>query len=246
MEKMENSKQSAFPTMEQNQHVGLTGKEDGLNKREYFAAKAMNGLLAADAKYGGVTNNYKMLAEDAVAHADALLSALAKQTDVKKKIKLAEKKIKERNKPKTLIISGDIPQKVKKYCTTFNLNIGEWVENILVKEIEKNNCVILEEGTSEEILDKLSLEISEKYLKEYNKERILFKSNKLLMSSSLKFYGYSLIDSNPIYEFLGKDIKKIQEFFKLNDIEAILVNKSEVSKGILYNEKLQDFTHIEI
>lgn len=84
---MKNSEQPAFAVSKEmcempNGEINIEEYPFGLTKREYFAAKAMNGLLAADAKYGGVTNNYKMLAEDAVAHADAVLSALAKQTDV--------------------------------------------------------------------------------------------------------------------------------------------------------------------
>ena len=77
---MENSIQPAFAVSKKMAEMSeITDYPYGLTKREYLAAKAMNGLLAADAKYGGVTNNYKMLAEDAVAHADALLSALEKK-----------------------------------------------------------------------------------------------------------------------------------------------------------------------
>ena len=43
----------------------------GLTKREYFAALALQGLLAGDPDVA-----YKGAAEDAVSHADALIKAL--------------------------------------------------------------------------------------------------------------------------------------------------------------------------
>jgi hypothetical protein len=53
----------------------------GLTKLEYASIEAMKGLLAADAKYGGKTNEYKLLAIDAINHAKALLIQLEeKQT----------------------------------------------------------------------------------------------------------------------------------------------------------------------
>lgn len=48
----------------------------GLTKREYFAGLAMQGLLAADAKYNGKTNDRESLAVDAIAFADALIAEL--------------------------------------------------------------------------------------------------------------------------------------------------------------------------
>lgn len=51
---------------------GLT-KPHGLTKREYFAACALQGILAEDVR-GDV--GYTILAEDAVRHADALIAAL--------------------------------------------------------------------------------------------------------------------------------------------------------------------------
>jgi hypothetical protein len=60
--------------------IGLGSiKSNDLTKREHFAGLAMQGLLSADAKYGGKTNNYKMLAEDALCHADALIQELNKK-----------------------------------------------------------------------------------------------------------------------------------------------------------------------
>lgn len=50
----------------------------GLTKREHFAAMAMQGLLSANAIYGGKTNDRDALAKDAVAFADAVLKELSK------------------------------------------------------------------------------------------------------------------------------------------------------------------------
>jgi hypothetical protein len=50
----------------------------GLTKREHFAGLAMQGLLSANATYGGRTNNNEMLALNSLQVADALLAALDK------------------------------------------------------------------------------------------------------------------------------------------------------------------------
>jgi hypothetical protein len=59
----------AFPTPDE--------EFDGLSKREYFAAKAMQGMLAA----GYHTNSQTVLqnAQDCVEYADALIEALEKE-----------------------------------------------------------------------------------------------------------------------------------------------------------------------
>jgi acetolactate synthase regulatory subunit len=49
--------------------------DEGLTKREYFAAMAMQGLLSCDAKYGGKEDHIK-LTRDSVRHADLLINAL--------------------------------------------------------------------------------------------------------------------------------------------------------------------------
>ncbi len=50
----------------------------GLTKREHFAGLAMQGLLSANATYGGRTNNNEMLALNSLQVADALLAELDK------------------------------------------------------------------------------------------------------------------------------------------------------------------------
>ena len=54
------------------QFIDGRGYEYGLTKREYFAAKAMEGLLANP----NVEMNWNPLAKESVAQADALIAAL--------------------------------------------------------------------------------------------------------------------------------------------------------------------------
>jgi len=51
------------------------GNFNGLTKREYFAAMAMQGLLSCNAKYGG-KEDYIKLTQDSVRYADLLINAL--------------------------------------------------------------------------------------------------------------------------------------------------------------------------
>lgn len=48
--------------------------QDGMSLRDWFAGQALNGLLAANATYGGKTNNWPATANDAFAFADAMLA----------------------------------------------------------------------------------------------------------------------------------------------------------------------------
>jgi hypothetical protein len=73
---MDNKNQPAFPVLELKQlgdKMLLDCATMGLTKREYFAAKAMQGLMATD--YVGT---YEMFAERAVNMSDALIAELSK------------------------------------------------------------------------------------------------------------------------------------------------------------------------
>jgi hypothetical protein len=59
-----------------NSQPKFTDEASSLTKREYFAVKAMQGLLAANATYGNKTDNRSALAKDAILFADALLKEL--------------------------------------------------------------------------------------------------------------------------------------------------------------------------
>lgn len=170
---------------------------------------------------------------------------------LKEKVKEIEKKIKENNKPKTITISGNVHNKIKKFCGALNLNIGEWSEKVLLKEIEDNNCVIILEehdsGTSYEDRIKEDSEIlKDKYIKEKQKSKYLIKSNKLIFSDQLKFNGYSRIDGQPIYEFTGEDMthfKMVNDFDKLE----VTFEKIDINFGFLKtNEELEDYVILDV
>jgi hypothetical protein len=169
---------------------------------------------------------------------------------LKEKVKEIEKKIKENNKPKTITISGNVHNKIKKFCGALNLNIGEWSEKVLLKEIEDNNCVIILEehdsGKSYEDRIKEDSEIlKDKYIKEKQKSKYLIKSNKLIFSDQLKFNGYSRIDGLPIYEFTGEDMthfKMVNDFDKLD----VTFEKIDINFGFLKtNEELEDYVILD-
>ena len=76
---MENSELSAFPRNEKN---SMAIEYQGLTKREYFAAMAMQGLLVRYVENGMYGNqiNYPMVEQAAVMQADALINELHKPT----------------------------------------------------------------------------------------------------------------------------------------------------------------------
>lgn len=81
---MKNSDKPIYPIADEQGYVGnlevilknCNNPSIGLTKREYFAAMAMQGLLSADARYKGRTDNRESLAKDAIAQADELLKQL--------------------------------------------------------------------------------------------------------------------------------------------------------------------------
>ena len=64
---------SAFPIVETNQTSSI---EAGMTLRDYFAAKALNGLLAALGAHD--VTDYDEIAHDAYMAADAMLKAMEK------------------------------------------------------------------------------------------------------------------------------------------------------------------------
>lgn len=136
-------------------------------------------------------------------------------SELKSKMKEIEKKIKENNKPKTITISAKDHNIIKKHCTTYGLNIGDWVAKIVLKEINDNACVIIEDGDAEEIQKKRVKELTDKFIGEQNRRKYLIKTNKIIVNTQFKFEGYSIIDSMPIYEFVGD----MAQFKMLNDLD---------------------------
>ncbi len=70
---MNNSNQPIYPINEDDKVINL-----GLTKREYFAIKAMQGLLAADKDF---LMKMEYTVRCAVSHADALLAELETKTE---------------------------------------------------------------------------------------------------------------------------------------------------------------------
>jgi hypothetical protein len=156
--------------------------------------------------------------------------------NIKNQLKQVEKKVKEKNKPKTITISGDSHIKIKKHCSLFNLNIGEFTEKVLLEEIEKNKCIENDERDYKEIKEDESLKILEKYRNDELKKRTYIKSNILLIIKELKFSGYSYVDGKPIYEIISNNFNKFKnvynDYLDENNVELRLVKKSEISKNI--------------
>lgn len=156
------------------------------------------------------------------------------------KVKDVQKKLKEKNKPKTITISAKDHQKIKKYCTMMDLNIGDWSSKVLLDEIEKSLCVEVKEETTEESEERIKKEsenLIESWKEGQNRPKNLYKLNRLIISSMFKFCGYSGLDCNPIYEFTGKDLPTFED----ESIKIIPSTKFEISDKIKSNEDLEQF-----
>lgn len=148
--------------------------------------------------------------------------------EFKSKMKEIEKKVKEKNKPKTITISGKDHSIIKQHCTKLNLNIGEWVSEVLLREINGSSCIeIINEDNYNEVREKDEEDLLEKY--SFKKQGFLFKSNRLLMNNDFKIAGYSIIDGLPIYIFDG-DLEKLDEKYNFQEIglELKKIKRSEL------------------
>ncbi len=160
--------------------------------------------------------------------------------ELKNKFKEIEKKVKENNKPKTITISAKDHNVIKKHCALFGLNIGDWASKILLKEISDNTCVTLEEKTTEEVQEESIKLIKDNYTRSVNRKKNLIKTNKIIVNNHFKFEGYSIIDSKPIYEFVGDmTYFKVQYNLDSMGIEMQLVGKTEISLNIFSNLELE-------
>lgn len=138
-------------------------------------------------------------------------------------LKTLKKKIKEKNKPKTITISGSVHDKVKKYCNHLNLNIGDFTESVLIKEMKGNECLIFDEREYQEIKDEEVKKLESNWFETINSNRnlIYVKSDLLVLSKLFKFMGYSYVDGKPIYQIEENTLEKIrnigynEDYFKL-------------------------------
>ncbi len=69
---MDNGNKPAYPVIEENKEPN----KSGLTKREYFAAMAMQGMIAGDSQWSQTHSQYRC-AEIAVNYADELLLSLS-------------------------------------------------------------------------------------------------------------------------------------------------------------------------
>lgn len=157
--------------------------------------------------------------------------------ELKRKLKELNKKIKEKNKPKTITISTNTHDKIKSYCSAFNLNIGKWVEEVLLERINEK-CVYMGDMTFEEIQEKETEEIKRNYIKELNKDRDLIKTSKILINKDLEFFGYSIVDALPIYNILSNNNIIRRKLTEKGITFSNVLFGSESSPFINYNENL--------
>lgn len=165
--------------------------------------------------------------------------------ELKKGITQLEKKIRERNKPKTITISGKDHSIIKKYCQELNLNIGEWSSKVLLSEVSKNECVIVDDRTSEEIKKSDSEILLDKYSR---LKGVLYKLDKLVNNKEFILRGYSYVDGLPIYEYLGTEqIQKNADGFYYHqrfeqEVKLSLIKPNELSLNVS-NYDLPIFGH---
>jgi hypothetical protein len=128
---------------------------------------------------------------------------------LKEKIKNFETKLKDKVKPKTITISSVVHNKIKNYCNTFGLKIGDWVEETLLNALDCKKTL-----THEEWIEESKEELIKRW-RESKKINKLIKTDFLILKPKFKFKGFSILDHKPMYDYLGTD-KELQ-----SDIESI-------------------------
>lgn len=58
-------------------------------------------------------------------------------SNLRNKIREIEKALEEKDKPKTITISGYSHKTIEDFCNTSKINIGEWASGVLISEVEK-------------------------------------------------------------------------------------------------------------
>jgi hypothetical protein len=155
--------------------------------------------------------------------------------DMKSKMKAMDKKLKEKNKPKTITVSAQTHNTIKNYCNVMNYNIGEWTTSVLLEKINDDKCIDVVDD-SDELREEQIEEINERYLSE--RWGNLYKTSKIVMNKNFKFVGYSSLDALPIYEVKSLT-DNIKEILVSSDIKIDLINKRQISPGIYHNLDLE-------
>ena len=151
---------------------------------------------------------------------------------LKDKIKNFEAKLKDKVKPKTITISSSVHNKIKKYCNDFNLKIGDWVEDTLLKALDCTDTQIKQKySTYEEYVEAAKDDLMKKW-KEYQKINKLIKSDNLILKPKFKFKGFSFIDHKPMYDYLGTDAQLQKEIETIKCKIYLTTNVQELSNPI--------------
>lgn len=157
---------------------------------------------------------------------------------LKDKIKNFEAKLKDKVKPKTITISSSVHNKIKKFCSDFNLRIGDWVEETLLNALDctekYSDGIKTKYKTREEWIEASSEELLKKW-REYENAKItkLIKAEYYILKPKFIFKGMSMLDHKPMYDYIGTD----KEFE--NDLQSIkckiflTTNKAEINKSYL-------------
>jgi hypothetical protein len=153
--------------------------------------------------------------------------------EMKEKMKEMYRKLKEKNKPKTITISAQTHSSIKKYCNSMDLNIGDWVTKVLINEINEERCT--EEFEQEDYVKTETKEILERY-EASKKYKSLYKTDKLIFHKKFAFKGYSSLDGKPVYEC---DFKNVLTLLYEYDVDCVVANKREIGNGIYHNLDLE-------
>ena len=154
---------------------------------------------------------------------------------LKDKIKNFEAKLKDKVKPKTITISSSVHNKIKRHCSIFNLKIGDWVEELVLREL--NNLPIKPYTKEDEENEKKDILV--RYLKSRETNKLM-KSEKLILLPKFKFIGYSQVDFKPLYDYTGTE----KQFEK--DMEKIECKIQLVPRDILSLEYRPEFIQTEV
>ena len=116
-----------------------------------------------------------------------------------------EQRIKEKKKPKTITISGEVHNSIKTHCALMGLNIGKWTEQVLMREISENNCIEMVQSNYDEYINETVEDIKTKY----TTKKTMYKTDKLIMCEVLRLVGESAVDGMPVYELVDQEINPL-------------------------------------
>lgn len=119
--------------------------------------------------------------------------------------KKLEQRIKEKKKPKTITISGEVHNSIKTHCALMGLNIGKWTEQVLMREISESNCIEMVQSNYDEYINETVEDIKTKY----TTKKTMYKTDKLIMCEVLRLVGESVVDGMPVYELVDQEINPL-------------------------------------